>query len=394
MTTTEKLEIQSACSAVDLGKQVIPKGRIRVYFDSTAPERSFVESPKLASAVNIPSQITTLLAGIALTLVSLWYGQNHGLLPIAASEEAAQVDALFNMMMTISTGLFLLVVGIILIAAIKYRRRKDDDTDGPPIHGNIPLEIVWTAIPAITVLIISVYSFEIYNAMGGLDPMSSHDHAGVKMAHSHEMSPSQANPDKNLIAFDPSRGAIALGLGASPENQNKPVPLTVDVMGLQYAWIFTYPETGVTSGELHIPVGQEVSLKITAQDVLHAFWLPEFRLKQDAIPGRESELRFTPNKVGQYPIVCAELCGAYHGAMGAQLFVQTPEEFQGWLKEQQAVASNDTLEKAVAANPVNRSSSERLAPYAAEMGIESKTLEQLHSHHEQMAQHLAISNSL
>jgi cytochrome c oxidase subunit 2 len=78
--------------------------------------------------------------------------------------------------------------------------------------------------------------------------------------------------------------------------------------------------------------------------------------------------------------------------MGGQLFVHTPEEFQGWLKEQQAVASNDTLEKAVAANPVNRSSSERLAPYAAEMGIESNTLEQLHSHHEQMAHHLSVSN--
>ena len=116
--------------------------------------------------MNIPSQITTLLAGIALTLISLWYGQNHGLLPIAASEEAAEVDALFNMMMTIATGLFVLVQGVIVIAAFRFRRRKDDNTDGPPIHGNIPLEIVWTAIPAVTVLIISVYSFEIYNAMG------------------------------------------------------------------------------------------------------------------------------------------------------------------------------------------------------------------------------------
>jgi cytochrome c oxidase subunit 2 len=344
--------------------------------------------------VNIPSQIATLLAGIVLTLVSLWYGQNHGLLPIAASEEAAEVDALFNMMMTIATGLFVLVQGVIVIAAFRFRRRKDDNTDGPPIHGNIPLEIVWTAIPAVTVLIISVYSFEIYNAMGGLDPMSSHDHAGVKMAHTHEMSPSQANPDKSLIALDPSQGTIALGLGASPGNQNKPVPLTVNVMGLQYAWIFTYPETGVTSGELHIPIGQEVSLKISAQDVLHAFWLPEFRLKQDAIPGRESELRFTPNKVGQYPIVCAELCGAYHGAMGAQLFVQTPEEYQTWLKQQQEVASNDTLDKAVAANPANMSRAEFLAPYAQEMGIESQTLEQLHSDHDRMAHHLAISNQL
>ena len=224
--------------------------------------------------------------------------------------------------------------------------------------------------------------------------MASHDHHQLQVAHNHEMSPSQANPDKSLIALDTSRGAIALGLGASPENQGKPVPLTVNVMGLQYAWIFTYPETGITSGELHIPVDQEVQLNITAQDVLHAFWLPEFRLKQDAIPGRQSELRFTPNKVGQYPIVCAELCGAYHGAMGAQLYVQTPEEYQAWLKEQQALASNETLDKAVAANPAKRSSSEMLAPYAQEMGIESKTLEQLHSNHEPMAHHLTISNQL
>ncbi len=342
--------------------------------------------------MNIPSQIATLLAGIVLTLISLWYGQNHGLLPVAASDEAAQVDALFNMMMTIATGLFVVVEGTIILAVIKFRRRKDDTTDGPPIHGNIPLEIVWTAIPAVLVMIVAIYSFEIYNSMGGLDPMASHDHHAPQVAHSHEMSPSQVNADKSLIAFEPSRGTIAVGLGASPGNQGKQVPLTVNVMGLQYAWIFTYPETGVTSGELHIPVGQEVDLKISAQDVLHAFWLPEFRLKQDAIPGRESQLRFTPNKVGQYPIVCAELCGAYHGAMGAQLFVQTPEEYQAWLKEQQEVASNDALDKAVAAKPTNLSSTEFLAPYAQEMGIESQTLEKLHSHHEQFAQNMAINN--
>lgn len=358
-------------------------------FESTAAEQSFVETPQLALTVNIPSQIITLLAGIILTLVSLWYGQNHGLLPMAASEEAAQVDALFNMMMTIATGLFIIVQGALVIAAFRFRRNKDDKTDGPPIHGNIPLEIVWTAIPAVTVLIISVYSFEIYNAMGGLDPMASHDHKRMEMAQSHG-----GNADKNLVALGSSRGTVALGLGASPENRGKEVPMTVNVMGLQYAWIFTYPETGVTSGELHLPVGQEVDLRLTAQDVLHAFWLPEFRLKQDVIPGRESELRFTANKVGQYPIICAELCGAYHGAMGAQLFVETPEEFQKWLQEQQEVASNDTLDQAVAAKPANLSNSEKLAPYAAEMGISSQTLEQLRPNSEHMTHHLAISNQL
>lgn len=344
--------------------------------------------------MNIPSQITTLLAGIILTLISLWYGQNHGLMPVAASEEASEVDALFNMMMTIATGLFLLVEGTLIVAAIRYRRRKGDTTDGPPVHGNIPLEIVWTAIPAVTVMIIAIYSFEIYNSMGGLDPMASHDHYQPQVAQNHEMSPSQGNPDKNLIALAPSQGMVAIGLGASPGNLGKPVPLSVNVTGLQYAWLFNYPETGITSGELHIPVGQEVELKISAQDVLHAFWLPEFRLKQDAIPGRESQLRFTPSKVGQYPIVCAELCGAYHGAMGAQLFVHTPEEYQAWIQEQQQLATKENLDEAVAANPNERSNSEFLAPYAEELGVDSQTLEQLHSNSQHLAHHLAVSNQL
>ena len=82
-----------------------------------------------------------MLAGIVVTLISLWYGQNHGLLPIAASDEASEIDALFNTMMTISTGLFIMVQGVLIYAAIRYRRRKGDNTDGPPWHDNFPLEI-------------------------------------------------------------------------------------------------------------------------------------------------------------------------------------------------------------------------------------------------------------
>lgn len=331
--------------------------------------------------MNIPSSITTLLIGIVLTLVSLWYGQNHGLLPIAASDEAYSVDGIFNAMMTVATGLFLLIQGVLIISAIRFRRRKDDKTDGPPIHGNIPLEILWTAIPAVIVLIISVYSFEIYNEMGGLDPMASHDHPRAQVAHNHQMPSPEQEPDPSLIALASDQGTIALGLGASPDKEGQKVPLTVNVMGLQYAWIFTYPDSGVTAGELHLPVGEEVRLNLSAQDVLHAFWLPEFRLKQDAIPGREAELRFTPNKVGEYPIVCAELCGAYHGAMKSQLFVQTPEEYQAWIQSQQQVASADNPAKTLAVNPAELSDGDFLAPYASEMGIDSHTLKQLETSH-------------
>ncbi|NEQ65423.1 MAG: cytochrome c oxidase subunit II [Symploca sp. SIO2D2] len=326
--------------------------------------------------MNIPSQITTLIIGIAVTLISLWYGQNNGLMPVAASEEAGQVDGLFNTMMTIATGLFILIQGALIYSLIKFRRRKNDKMDGPSIHGNIPLEIVWTAIPAVIVLILSLYSFEVYNIMGGLDPMASHDHHGSQLAHNHNMSGDEQDVDPSLIAFDPSQGQVALGLGASPETAGQEPQLTVDVMGLQYAWLFTYPDTDIVSGELHVRVNEEVQLNLTAMDVLHAFWLPQFRIKQDAIPGRESQLRFTPTKVGDYPVICAELCGSYHGSMVTRLYVDTPEDYEAWVQEE-LLASADKLEETVALNPAQMSDSEFLAPYAQEMGIDSQAIEHL-----------------
>ncbi|HBL12807.1 MAG TPA: cytochrome C oxidase subunit II [Cyanobacteria bacterium UBA11162] len=341
--------------------------------------------------MNIPSNIATLIAGIALTLVSLWYGQNHGLMPVAASEEATQVDGIFRLMMTVSTGLFLLIQGVLIISLIRFRRRKDDQTDGPPIDGNIPLEILWTALPAVIIMILAVYSFEVYNNMGGLDPMASHDHSHPQMAHAHKTPSSNREADKSLIAFDPGQDAIALGLGASPDKEGQNPALTVNVMGLQYAWIFSYPDTGISSGELHIPIGQEVQLNIAAQDVLHAFWLPEFRIKQDAIPGRDSQLRFTASKVGQYPIICAELCGAYHGAMKTQLFVHTPEEYQAWV-EQNQIASAENVKDTVALNPTERSDDEFLAPYAEQIGIDSNIIKQLDVSHHPATHSVAIRN--
>lgn len=332
--------------------------------------------------MNIPSSILTLLVGIGVTLISLWYGQNHGLMPLAASEEASQVDGLFNTMMTISTGLFILVQGILIVSAIKYRRREGDNTDGPAWHDNLPLEILWTAVPAVIILGIGVYSFEIYNSMGGLDPMGAHDHGTMKAQAKMRGSAIAATlSDMNQNAPQiPSPKLVALGVGASPKNEEKAPDLVVNVTGLQYAWIFNYPESGVNSGELHMPVNRDVQLNISAADVLHAFWLPEFRLKQDAIPGRPSELRFTANKVGQYRIVCAELCGAYHGAMNGLAFVQPQEEFDAWVQSQQ-VASSQNAEQTVAFNPGQLSDGEFLAPYTSDLEVNSTNLEKLHPNH-------------
>lgn len=291
--------------------------------------------------MKIPSSILTLIAGIALTLISLWYGQNHGLLPVAASSDAEEVDELFNFMMTIATGLFLLVEGVLVYSLISFRRKPDDTTDGPPVEGNVPLEIVWTAIPTVIVFILAIYSFEIYNRMGGLDPMVAGD-AGPQLAHAHHHS--------SLVALDPKQQNIALGLGASPDSEQNVAPLEVKVNGIQYAWIFTYSESGVISGEMHIPVNRPVSLTMTGGDVIHAFWLPEFRIKQDVIPGRETTLVFTPNKIGKYPIICAELCGAYHGGMKTQLYVESEDDYQQWIQDN-TFAMNDQGQESVAMNP-------------------------------------------
>lgn len=311
--------------------------------------------------MNIPSNILTLIAGIILTVVSLWYGQNHGLMPVAASQEATEVDGLFNLMVTIACGLFLLVQGTLIFSVIKFRRRKDDTTDGPAIEGNIPLEIVWTAIPTIVVFILAIYSFEIYNRMGGLDPMAS-------MASHH------SSQQENLVAFEPGKTQVSLGIGNPPES-SQANPLYVDVNGIQYAWIFTYQDSGIVGGELRVPVGRQVHLNIKAGDVIHAFWLPEFRIKQDAIPGRDTTLTFTPTRVGEYPIICAELCGAYHGGMKTKLYVMSEADYAQWVQENTfAQAEAETV---AIKTTTDLSAPDYLAPYSADLGVDKEMIDHL-----------------
>jgi cytochrome c oxidase subunit 2 len=345
--------------------------------------------------VNIPSQISTLLAGIVLTLVSLWYGQNHNLLPTAASEAAPLVDNLFNAMLTIGTGIFLLVNFVLVFSFFRFRRKPEDQSDGDPVHGNIPLEIVWTAIPAIIVLGISIYSFDIYNSEGGFDPMDhsvahgQHQMKGSAMAAPliAQADPNQAkdaavkqNPVTNAVEEEipARRDAPAIGIesprvGSIPSGKE---PLVINAAGMQYAWLFTYPDE-IISGELHLPVNRPVVMNITANDVLHAFWVPEFRLKQDAVPGRQSEIRFTPTVEGDYPVICAELCGAYHGAMKTHVLVESQTAYETWLQSMK-VAQAEEQNHAIALTPATMTDTQYLAPYAKESGVTSEMLHQLH----------------
>ncbi len=275
--------------------------------------------------------------GVLLTLASLWYGQNHHLLPEAAANSAPLFDSLFNSTITLATGIFLVVEGVLLYCAFRYRKRRGDRGDGDPNHGNVLLEIVWTAVPAVIILWLGLASLDVYQAVYGGANVGGHVHP---MAMAMESS-------QEAEAGDPSYVYTPVVLSEKEVGQPD---LVVQVQGMQYAWVFTYPDSGLVAGELHLPLNKRVRLNMTALDVNHAFWVPQFRLKQDVIPGRETHLEFAPTQLGTYPIVCAELCGPYHGVMAGQLIVETPEEFERWQQEQILAARGDGGALALAAD--------------------------------------------
>jgi cytochrome c oxidase subunit II len=341
------------------------------------------------SMQQIPASILTLVAGIVITLISFWVGQNHHLMPEQASLQAPLVDDFFNVMVSIATALFIVVEGAIVFFAIKYRKPKGDETDGVPIHENFGLEIFWTAIPALIVLTLGIYSVEVFRDMGGFGVGGGHEmahvHSSSQMAKMHGSAIAapliaeggETETETEMQMEKPAAPVAKYGYGANPEEGTKPADLVVNVTGMQFAWIFNYPDSGITSGELHVPVGKDVQVNISASDVIHAFWVPQFRLKQDAIPGIPTEMRFVATKVGEYPVVCAELCGGYHGAMRTRVIVHTQEDYDTWLQENQ-IAQQQDAKTTIAVNPANLSTSEFLAPYAAEMGVNSEILAQVH----------------
>ncbi|MCT0231446.1 cytochrome c oxidase subunit II [Synechococcus sp. CS-1324] len=271
----------------------------------------------------IPSAIVTLVLGMILVLSGLWVGQNVNLLPAAASTNAPLYDELFAVLFTIGTILFLGIVGLLIFSLVRFRRRDGDLGDGVAVEGNLQLEIFWTAIPAIVVLFVGIYSYDIYDRMGGMiplaDPHAMHASMGsaVMPASVEELVTQDVEP--RLWGGIGSPGGTEAGL------------LPVEVTALQFAFLFHYPEGDFTSGELHVKAGQTVELRMEARDVIHAFWVPQFRLKQDVIPGQPTVLTFTPTLPGQYPIICAELCGPYHGGMRSTVVVHEPEAFDSWL---------------------------------------------------------------
>ena len=211
-------------------------------------------------------------AGLTLALVPGW-------LPEQASDEAGRIDFVFWFVTAICVFIFAIVAAVTIYTIWKFRAKPDDDSDGLPIHGHTGLEIAWTAVPTMLVTAIAIVS-------------------------------------AIVLAKDDAQGAN---------------PLRVDVTAQQFFWSYRYPGyDNKESSVLRLPVNRSVVLKMTAKDVLHSFWVPQFRQKQDLVPGIHPTLHITPNRVGTYPVICTELCGLGHALMRSRVVVMEPDKFEQW----------------------------------------------------------------
>ena len=241
--------------------------------------------------------------------ISFILGFNINLLPEEASINAPIYDELFKILFIIGLMLFIGMTLIVIYSLFKFRKKDGEISDGLAIEGNLTLEIIWTIIPSIIVLFVGIYSYNIYDRMGGMNELN----------HSHG-------------AMDSNSEKIWAGISQIDDSSKSNNP-NIEVSAMQFAFLFNYPEGKFITGELHVPVNQKISIKMESKDVIHAFWIPEFRIKQDIIPGQPTVLNFTPTKVGKYPIICAELCGPYHGGMRASIIVEEQSDYENWFNQ-------------------------------------------------------------
>lgn len=248
--------------------------------------------------------------GVGLGLLIDWF-------PTPASTQADPIDTLWDVLVIASVPVFVLVQAVVLYCVWKFRMRPgQEQLDGPPIHGNTRLEVIWTIIPAIVILGLCAYALAVLN----------------------DIEEAQANE------------------------------VTISVTGQQFTWTFEYPQSGgdpVRSTQLYLVKDQSVQFKIRSVDVIHSFWVPAFRMKIDAVPGIVTDYRVTPKRIGNYPVVCAELCGLGHAYMRQTARVLSRADFDAKMRElrqggagnkaagqagQGSTSGGDTGETAEAAN--------------------------------------------
>jgi cytochrome c oxidase subunit 2 len=219
------------------------------------------------------------LVGIGISLLIDWF-------PTPASSAAGDIDTLYDVLLICSVPVFVLVMTIAIYSVIRFRAKPGDMGDGPPIHGNTRLEIIWVTVPFVMVTALAIYGW---------------------------------------IVLD--------DLEAKQQDE-----LVVKVTGRQFTWSFEYPKERVTSPELVLPVDRPVEFRIHTEDVIHSFWVPQFRLKSDAVPGLTTKVRLTPDRTGRYEVVCAELCGLGHSTMRQNVRVLPQRGFTAWVDQRRRAA--------------------------------------------------------
>jgi cytochrome c oxidase subunit 2 len=239
-----------------------------------------------------------MAAAISVVMLQInWDGQQ-------ASTAAPKIDTLLDVMIVLSSFVFSLVMVMLFYALWKFRAKPGDESDGEPIHGNTRLEVAWTVIPTIIVLFGAGYSWIVLN--------------DIEERHGD--------------------------------------PMKVDVFSQQYAWSFGYPRyhNAWSQGDLHVPLNQQIEFKMHSQDVIHSFWVPEWRIKKDNVPGITTTAVVTPDRLGTYQLICTELCGFGHAAMRAKVVVEPPDKFREWvegLNEEVPAAKLELAKEDTEANP-------------------------------------------
>jgi cytochrome c oxidase subunit 2 len=251
-----------------------------------APSATERRAPKRTAAQMLGVGIVASALGIVAGLAINWF-------PPSASTQADGIDTLWDVLIIASVPIFVLVTVIVAFSIINFRMRPgEENLDGPPIHGNTRLEVIWTALPAILIVGLVVYAY--------------------------------------ITLRDIEQAPAAGG------------ERVVKVFGEQFAWTFEYNEGGrrIRSAQLYLPAAESVKFEVRSKDVIHDFWIPDFRMKIDAVPGITTSYRVTPkdSAIGRHPIVCAELCGLGHAFMRQTAHVMTKDDFGAWVRKAAAPA--------------------------------------------------------
>lgn len=246
------------------------------------------------------------IGAAAIVIVSYWLGQQaYAWMPPQGTVEAQHVDRLFSFLVSLGSLIFFGVVCTIAYAVITCRAKPEDYTEGHPSRGNAKLEFFWTAIPTFLVVWIALQSYDIYQQL---------DIEGLGKIYDFSISLGQ-------------QPAVAATVTQKPV---KPVE-EIQVIAKQWEWTFKYPSINLTTSELHIPLNHSVRLVLLSEDVIHGFYVPEFRFKQDIIPDRPLEFVFTPQKEGKYKLHDSQFSGTYFALMEADVYVDSAEAYEQWL---------------------------------------------------------------